>query len=406
MKVQNSLTILKELSSLTILTALASIASYSLTLVLVNYLGPSDFGLYSYCLLLGNFFSMFTLFSTDLTAPAHYIKIKDKQKLFNSVYSTRIVLFAISIFLIPFFYFKDPIIPLGILAILISIFNFSFFYEISGKNINYSKIYFFERLTYVLIVSLMIAQKELSILMIFLTLIFVTFISIIIQGRRFINTLQKFTFFNFFQNSKFIFHDNIYLLFITISTFMYGGFSRIILESKFGMEELGVYSAGWQIILIISIFQSQVTRVWRTKISNALINKNKNEFIKLVKNYFLLSTLPILIFTIFICLFSYQIVTLLFNNEYILLVKLLPIFSLFFVFINLESLSGILWISIGNKRQYLIISLLFSFTLIAILQAIPNSSSLEFFALITASLYACSVITLLFIFCYKYLKRI
>tara|TARA_A100001011_G_C13614966_1_gene557617 strand:- start:36 stop:533 length:498 start_codon:yes stop_codon:yes gene_type:complete len=157
--------------------------------------------------------------------------------------------------------------------------------------------------------------------------------------------------------------------------------------------------------MIVTIFQSQVTKVWRSKISNALINKNKENFKYLLSTYLGYSTLILTLIALFFFLFSNQIVTILFKEEYILLVDLLPIFSVFFIFINLEALSGIFWISIGDRREYLIISLFFSIALIIILETITINFSLKYFALIILSFYACSIITLFVVFYFKYLKN-
>ena len=62
------------------------------------------------------------------------------------------------------------------------------------------------------------------------------------------------------------------------------------MESKYSMEDLGIYSAGWQIILVITIFQAQVVKVWRTKLSHSIIHKDSN-LKSLLKSYFYFSTI-------------------------------------------------------------------------------------------------------------------
>ena len=180
----------------------------------------------------------------------------------------------------------------------------------------------------------------------------------------------------------------------------------MILENKLGMEQLGIYSAGWQIILIITIFQGQVVRVWRSDLSNALINKKRGDIKHLISSYLLFSTLPVFMFAIFISFFSYEIVNIMFTDEYILLATILPIFSSYFLFINLDSLVKILWVSIGNRMKYLKISLFFSIMLLFILQSIPSNANLELFALSVVFIHGCSVIILLLVFYFKYLNEI
>tara|TARA_X000000368_G_scaffold367922_1_gene315570 strand:- start:160 stop:732 length:573 start_codon:yes stop_codon:yes gene_type:complete len=186
---------------------------------------------------------------------------------------------------------------------------------------------------------------------------------------------------------------------------MYGGFSRILIESKFGLEQLGIFSAGWQIILVVTIYQAQVTRVWRTKISSALVSKNINQLKELVVNYISFSTLPIILFSLFVSIFSEEIVKIIFTEEYGQLASILPIFSVYFVFINLEALSGICWISIGSKKGYLLINLIFSLLLLTLLSLVPQSYGLSFFALSITLIFALYNVFLLYIFYFRYIKN-
>ena len=78
-----------------------------------------------------------------------------------------------------------------------------------------------------------------------------------------------------------------------------------------------------EIILVITIFQGQVVRVWRSDLSNALINKKRGDIKHLISSYLLFSTLPVFILSIFISVFSYEIVSILFSDEYILLATIL-----------------------------------------------------------------------------------
>ena len=403
--IDKSQKIIKELSVLTILTGITSAVSYCITLAIANNLGTSDFGLYSYCIVWGNLFSAIIIFSTDLTAPAFYTKINDKQGIFNRVLSIRLFLFLISFLFIPAFLLKNNIIVLGVFAIMISAFNLSFFYEISQKNISYSKIYFLERLAYILIVGSLIFFGLIDIGFIFIALLFVTLFSVLIQINYFKTNLKKFTFVNTITEKNNFFNDNLYIMIITLSTFVYGGFSRILIESKFGLEQLGIFSAGWQIILVITIFQAQVTRVWRTKISSALVLKKQKLLKDLVLNYISFSTLPIILFSLFVAIFSDEIVKIIFISDYSSLSSILPIFSVYFIFINLEALSGICWISIGNKRLYLMINLIFSLLLLILLSLVPPSYGLNFFALSITLIFALYNIVLLSIFYFMYIKN-
>lgn len=406
--------IISELASLTGLNFFAAGVSYIFTIIIANTLGPNDFGIYSYILVWGGFATLLIIFSTDATVPVQYAKTNDKQSLFNLTQTIKLLFLFIWIFSMPLWYrftelglviFKNPAVIIGLIVFSLTNFRIMEFYEISKNNVRYAKIYFIERMFYVFLLGFFLYTNSLDIFTIFSCLFVATFCSLLFQAKDNFNFIRNFeieTFENVFKLLK----ENLPLVLIQLSTFVYGGFSRVILESKLGMEQLGIYSAGWQIILVITIFQGQVVRVWRSDLSNALINKKRNDIKNLISSYLLFSTFPVFIFAIFVSFFSYEIVSILFSDEYILLATILPIFSLFFVFISLDSLAKMLWISIGNRKKYLMISLFFSIMLLVILQTIPNNSSLELFAFSIFAMFACSVITLLLVFYFKYLNKI
>ena len=406
--------IISELTSLTGLNLFAAGISYVFTIVIANTLGPNDFGIYSYIMVWGGFAALLIIFSTESTIPVQHAKTNDKQGVFNLTQTIKLFFLLIWIASIPLWYrftelgsviSKNPEVLIGLIALTLANFRIWEFYEISKKNVRYAKIYFVERMFYLFLLGLFLYTNSLDILTIFSCLFVAISCSLLFQIKDNFNLIKNFEI-EKFQNVSGLFKENLPLVLIQLSTFIYGGFSRVILESKLGMEQLGIYSAGWQIVLVITIFQGQVVRVWRSDLSNALINKKKGDIKDLISSYLLFSTLPVFILAIFISVFSYEIVSILFTDEYILLATLLPIFSLFFVFINLDSLAKILWISIGNRRGYLMISLFFSIMLLVILRAIPNNSSLELFALSIFSMFACSVITFLLVFYFKYLNKI
>ena len=414
MIINNYRKIISELFSLTGLNILAAGLSYLITISIANYLGPNDFGIYSYILLWGGMASLVIIFATESTIPVQYAITNDKQSVFNSTQTTKLIFLLVwvaSIFLFSRFtdlgqiISKNPEVIIGLIALTLANFRVWEFYEISKKNIRYAKIYFIERMFYLSLVGFLLYTHSLDILTIFSCLLVATLCSLLFQIKDNFNLIKNFGIENI-QNVYMVVKENLPLVLIQLSTFAYGGFSRVILENKLGMEQLGIYSAGWQIILIITIFQGQVVRVWRSDLSNALINKKRGDVKHLISSYLLFSTLPVFMFAIFISFFSYEIVNIMFTDEYILLATILPIFSSYFLFINLDSLVKILWVSIGNRMKYLKISLFFSIMLLFILQSIPSNANLELFALSVVFIHGCSVIILLLVFYFKYLNEI
>ena len=154
--------IINELSSLTGLNLLAAGLSYLLTIVIANTLGPNDFGIYSYIMLWGGFASLIIVFSTDSTIPVQYVKLDDKQSVFN-ITQTRKFFFLLvwidSMFLwyryteLGLVISKNPEVLIGLIALTLASFSFWNFYEIPKKNIKYAKIYFIERMFYLFLVD-------------------------------------------------------------------------------------------------------------------------------------------------------------------------------------------------------------------------------------------------------------
>ncbi len=396
---------LKQLILLTKNSMLGSAASFLLTIALANHLGPSGFGMYSYIFLIGTIFSILVTFSTDTVAPVLYASTKNKVSVINTVYSIRLLFFIMLLIISPFLWLKEPALLIGVFAIVVPTLNFSFFYEISNNNVSYSYIYLVERISYVMVVFCLIFLNIVNINNVFFTLLLFSMLSLAWQFYKNSNVIRQFKFMDIkelFLNIK----SYSLLVFITFSTFAYGGFSRLIIENKYGIEKLGIYSAGWQLIMAVIIFQSQVTRVWRLKISSSLIEQDKKNFYKNIKSYFLFSTLPVIILSIFVYIFSNDLINLLFGSKYLLLLELMPIFTIYFVIINLDSLAKIFWVSTSRRREYLIVNVGFSVILIICLYLLPNDASLSTLAKVVVGTHAVSVFILIFRFYLKYIKHL
>lgn len=370
--------------------AVSAAASYFLTITLARHFGPIWFGEYSYILIWGMIAGVFINFETDKTAPAFFAIEKNHSAVLESVLSTRILFFFVIfvIFLIGAFF--NFILAFGVICISLAALNFSFLYEIKHKNITYSYIYIIERLTYVTIVFSLIYTDKANLFLIYLTFSACSLLSIgfqIFQNRVSFRTIKL-----HIKSAWSVIKNNILLILVTFSTYAYGGFSRLILEEKFDMETLGIFSAGWQVIIIITLFQAQVTRVWRIRISTALIEKNKIELYKYIKSYLLFATLPVISIAYVVYLFTPEVIELLYGSSYSVLNGVLPILCIYFIVINFDSLSVILWVGIGRKRDYLIISIVAAISLVIGLYFLPNQFGLKWFTVLIVATHALSVI--------------
>lgn len=382
---------------------IGSAASYLLTLSLARHLGPTEFGRYSYIMIMGSIASVLVNFSTDNTAPVLYAQSKDKADVLSTVFSVRLLFFGIVLVCVPWAYSKDPALAVGILAISVFSFNLGFIYECSGTIVRYSYIYLVERVSYVLSILCLIFLGMVTVSRIFGFLFLVTAGSCIWQIYSNHAVLKHFKPLDR-KGLRTIIAGNGFLVLIGLATFAYGGFSRLIFESKFGLAELGVYSAGWQLTMIITLFQAQVDRLWRLKLSSALLRKDLSNFTQHVKSYLVLTTLPVMCFSIGVYLFTPQLIHFLFGEKYVLLLKLMPVFCLYFPIINLHGLSVILWIGLGNRTEYLLISLLVSVAFLSVLMTLPAALGLPTFAFVVVGTHGLSVLYLLLRFYVKHVS--
>lgn len=382
---------------------IGSAASYFLTLTLARHLGPTEFGRYSYVMIIGSIASVLVSFSTDNTAPVLFAHTKDDGAVIGAVYSVRLFLFGFVALCLPWAYCVDPALAFGVVAIAAFSLNLGFFYECTGSAVRYSYIYLVERIAYVSVVLLFILFGAASVTRIFEVLLLVTGASCVWQLYSNRATLKNVALLDGHALGR-VLQNNMFLVLIALATFVYGGFSRLIFESRFGLKELGIYSAGWQLTTAITLFQAQVDRLWRLKLSSALLNRNLQSFTEHVKSYLILTTLPVIGLSLLVYLIAPQLIGLLFGEKYVLLRRLMPIFCLYFPIINLHGLSVILWIGLGNRTEYLLTSLIASAAFIALLLALPVELGLPSFAMAVVCSHGLSVLYLLLRFYAKHIR--
>ena len=204
--ISNNRKIISELASLTGLNLFVSGLSYIFTLVIANTLGPNDFGIYSYIMLWGGFASLVIVFSTDSTIPVQYAKTNDKQSVFNITQTIKFFFLLMWTFSISLWYkftkvesviSKNPEVLIGIIALTLASFSFWNFYEISKKNIRYTKIFFIERMFYLFLLGFFLYTNSFDILTIFSCLLVATVCSLLFQIKDNSNLIKNFGIANF-----------------------------------------------------------------------------------------------------------------------------------------------------------------------------------------------------------------
>ena len=363
----------KEISVSTINNIIIAGFSFFLNIKIANELEPDVYGQYHYLISIASIFTILINFGTDKIASYDFLNFNNLQKVFNYVISIRFA-FALLTLIITLIFFNSSLFFLAIIAMNLGCFNLSFIYEIKVKNGLFSKIFLIEKIIYILIIVLSIFFNFLSIYFIFWSIIISSLISLVIQ-LSFCKDLIK----NFKINLFDVFTkpalSNLYVTLIFFSEYAYGGISKIFIQDKIDFESLGIFSAGMQIILIVSIFQSQIEKVLRPVIYESQ-RTNKYFFIKSIKKYFLFSTFPVIIFSIVFYYFSPFFIELFFSSKYLGVLEIIFELSIYAILINIKSFMGIIYVGFNKIFRFMVVSVFFSFCLLISFYFSPSNLSL------------------------------
>ena len=351
----------KSLATLTIINAVSAGISYALTISLVKYLGPEIFGIYSYSLLVSSILMLVAIYGTDQYAAVIFAQKQSTKAVFSLIHPLRLYLsFIINILLFFFLLLtKQTNIFFFVFALGVMNFSLSYVYELTGRNERYAIISLCEKLSYTLIILFLLGFKLLSIQILFFTLFIISLISLLFQLFDNLEFIQPFNLPSLTE-LRALFYFNTPIVLVSMSLFVYGGISRIFLENGLGKDALGKYSAGWQLITISTIFQSQVSQVWRPILTKAVCEKNDKMLSDQLKSYLYLSILPNIIGGGAIIIFSKQIVLFLFGADYIDIISSFNYFGLYFIVISMASILDMLWIALRKPVIYMTIQIFFS----------------------------------------------
>lgn len=394
---------LTQLGALTKNSFLAAGLSYVLTILLANSLGPEQFGVYSYILILAAISTQVINFSTDITAPVAALKKEDTASSFSAVVSVRVFLFSIVLCISAFLSTYSAIESFGLVALSLAALNLGFIYEVEQRNVRYSYIYMAERLVYVGFGYAIVFLDVVSLWAIFSIAISVTSLSLAYQAHNNFAIVHKLRLSSVFAIETI--KENVFLVLISLSTFAYGGFSRMILEHRLGVSKLGIYSAGWQIVLAGTIFQAQVSRIFRLQITKALLKKDRAELSIQLKRYFVFSTIPSIFIGFCTFVLADDIVFAIFKPEFHEVSMTVRALAVYFAVINLDGLASILWTAIGNRVEYFAITIASSFILLAGLSILPGDAELVTFAITVVIVHGLSAACLLWRVYKKYIAR-
>lgn len=364
---------------------LAAGSSYLLTLYLIRNFSIATFGEYSYALLISSFSSIFIMYGTEFSIARdikkfqtirHYSYFTFVFRLLNLFLFTLILLFTIS----------DYVWQVFSLSIACLAFNYA--YEAKNKNLKFSFIFLTERLSYALIVLILLSLFSLELSFLFITIASISFLSVAYQWHDIKLAFYKIKVADLVN----LYKRNSVLVISSIVLFSYGGGSRLILEIKEGKESLAIYSAFWQFVMLATLVQTQFERLWRLRISNSLTDSGA--FTNQLKSYILCTTLPFIFAIGLTQLFSEWLALFLFGDKYVRYHTILRVLCLYFVVINVDSLVRMVSIKAGLDKAYLTGHLLGCLSMLAVFSAF--SFSLTVFAGLVVAFHCFSLLLVIF----------
>ncbi len=382
---------LRSSLSLSAINVIASASSYILTIFLMRVFNLDDFGYYNYVLVFSSFYSILIVFATDQTTARNFFRRNRSANVLSEVVFFRGLMLLAGVVILSFFY--DFKFIVGFLAFCLPSLNISYGYEVESRNFKYAIIFLCERLIYSLAVILIFNFIEPNLLVLFYVLMVVSLLSFAYQLYD-LNLSFKFRF-ESLVSSLIVFRENSSVMFATLALFSYGGFSRLILEYNSGYSTLALYSAAWQFVMLGTLFQTQVERVFRPKILNS--EDAFNDYRILIKAYFYNAFVPMLFFSIFVFLFGADLFLLIVGDKYAGSQYLIKIFSVYFLVISIDSLVRMIYLKLNFDHTYRNIQVAFALILLFVLLIIGDTQA-EFFAFLVCVVHAlATAISLMFI---------
>jgi O-antigen/teichoic acid export membrane protein len=379
--------------------------SYLLTITLANYLGPADFGLYAHVLIVSSVVSIFVNFGTEQTAAVSFSRRNDIRIVFEEVFYTRAMVLIPTLGMVAFIYYQEVQILFFVFCLTLTNFNLGFLYEVMRNNERYSYIHLLERVFYVLLAFVLIYTNRLNLYALFTISFFFAAVSIFWQfndNKKYISCLRP----DLVNGSVKVLYDNVPLVVIALSTYAYGGFSRLVLERQLGSESLGIYSAGWQLIAIGTIFQTQISRIWRLDITESVQSNNWLKLRGSLLSYVLISSIPMLLLCLFFYGNSRLVVSILYTESYAQLATILPILGLYFLVINLSGIVDMLWVALRRNNTFLLINLISGCAFLIVLIYFSKSMSMVHFAVSAVSAHLFTALLLATVWVHYFRQRI
>jgi O-antigen/teichoic acid export membrane protein len=332
---------IKNFSWLLLENIIKVVIGFIVTIYVIKYLGPEQFGMLSYALSIVAISAPFATLGTESILFRNIIKDNDNEKtLMQTVRYIRLVtsLIISSILLVVFYFYFDKVIIFYIAIILLL--------SVVLQSFMIYREYFaaFEKVKYITFSSIisMIVTNSYRVALILLKAKLIWFaVAYVIEKIVSIGSLKYF-YQKISDNKKLVFDKNIAkqmikdswpLMFTTFAGVLYLQIDQVLIKYYLGFEQVGIYATAVKIIMLLYVIPTILSNILYPRIMQWHKELSNTEYIKKMNLiYFFNFLIAILILSFFI-LFGEWIMLFLFGEEFVASVEVLLIYSFGLIFV-------------------------------------------------------------------------
>lgn len=364
LKIRNNKAVFSNLLGLTLFNALGGFLIIVTQVKLANHLGPAPYGLYSYCLAIGEVGCVIVRYGRNKTMLRDLVQRPEKSNaLISSTFCSGIInLLIFFILVISLYRVLDYPLTLGCILLitapcLISL-DFQPVYE-SIMAMSWQSIYnLIQKILFVSLIWIAIFTKfDLSIEF----LGYITFFSwIVVIAGQYVEITKLYSIKLYrdcnIEELKSLYRSNFVIALSTVFGASFGSIIRIILNNYSDSTSVGVFSAALQLMLISQFILNQIARVGNPmmseigKVGYSIVEKKK--FVKRYLMVMIFCTIPFF-FPLFF--FPKLLTQFFFTDEYMEISQLLPLLAIYLLALSIGVVFTQFLISIRKDRLYFLV---------------------------------------------------
>ncbi len=322
---------------------------FTVSVYVIRYLGPKDFGLISYTLSIVGILSPFASLGIDAILFRNLINDKDNEA--KLIHTAKVMKFFASLVLVTisgvFIYLYSSnidfiyIFLLLSLGLVIDVFALYKEYFLSIEKPKY--------ITISSIVSLLVASTvNIAFVVLKFSVVWFAFVYLMqklinIFGLKYYYKKQQLV------NNKTIFdiglaknmiHDSWPLIFTSFAGLLYMSTDQILIKYFLDFEQVGLYATAVKLIMVFYVIPSIISNILYPKIINQYKTLNHKEFIEKIQVLYFFNLIISILILIFFILFGERIILFLFGDNFIESIEVLYVYSFGLIFVFFSSLNN------------------------------------------------------------------